>query len=63
MSNPLITLYCSCCGQPTLGRQWWNRDKGYGLCSGCAKGLRDKGDLEIYINYGTRGVHYEIDQH
>jgi hypothetical protein len=60
MSNPVIQLECSCCGKCTKGRQWWNRDNGYGLCPDCAKWLRDKGNLMIYENYGTRGVHYEI---
>src|SRR5690554_239123 len=29
-------LRCACCGDMTRGRQWHNRDKGFGLCPRCA---------------------------
>lgn len=28
-------LFCACCGASTRGRQWHNRDDGYGLCPDC----------------------------
>ena len=36
-------LTCACCGERARGRQWWNRDTGYGVCSRCfrASFLRD----------------------
>ena len=29
-------MCCSCCGADTIGRQWSNRDTGYGVCVVCA---------------------------
>ena len=54
------TLICSCCGQYTSGRQWWNQDTGYGLCAGCvdwmlARGSDTKEGNEI--GYGEIGVY------
>jgi hypothetical protein len=54
-------LTCCCCGSETRGRQWWNRDTGYGLCPACiplcsrCATPEDMGSL-----YGVRGVHYDI---
>jgi len=59
--GPIITLKCSCCGKETKGRQWYNRDKDFSICPHCAKKARDRGDLDIYTNYGTRGIHYDTD--
>ena len=53
------SLECCCCGRGTKGRQWWNRDKGYGLCPSCAeqkKGYETKEQMEF--SYGYEGVHY-----
>ena len=62
-STPLIDLKCSCCGGNTIGRQWHNRDKGWGLCSGCVgrclKGCGNDND-EFEQLYGTRGVYCDI---
>src|SRR6185503_3800288 len=33
-------LICSCCGESCIGRQWWNRDTGYGLCDRCVPFVR-----------------------
>lgn len=33
---PIVALVCCCCGNCTKGRQWHNRDEGYGLCDSCA---------------------------
>ena len=54
------TLIC-CCSQNTKGVQWWNRDKGYGLCDKCAEIISKKEDEEtMKLNYGIKGKHYAI---
>jgi hypothetical protein len=32
---PIRNMSCTCCGASTKGRQWWNLDTGYSLCSDC----------------------------
>jgi len=56
------TLTCCCCGLSTLGRQWWNRDTGYGLCDACAQELPTRGTTpeEMHQCYGKAGIHYLI---
>lgn len=63
-SAPVRTLYCSCCGAVTRGRQWWNRDTGYGVCLRCVAWLESRGTAaeELERNYGARGVHYGINE-
>jgi hypothetical protein len=54
-------LICCCCSAATRGRQWWNRDKGYGLCDNCI--VFCKADIkpgETHMDYGVRGVHYDL---
>lgn len=54
-------LTCCCCGASTIGRQWWNRDAGYGICTPCAdrQALReDAATMRSY--YGVRGTHYAL---
>jgi hypothetical protein len=58
-------LTCSCCGEGTRGRQWHNRDTGYGLCPSCAVRLAalphiGHEDTAAYMRdcYGIAGVHY-----
>ena len=58
------TLICCCCGKYCMGRQWWNRDTGYGLCWTCAIDL-PLGKIGLPVspedmreNYGEKGVHY-----
>ena len=52
-------LTCCCCGKDTHGRQWWNRDFGYGLCCDCADRIEKKEDEEsMKTFYGIKGVHY-----
>ena len=55
-------LTCCCCGNYTKGRQWWNRDSGYGLCVDCIdychRGITDK---EFESCYGIRGVHFDVE--
>ena len=58
--SPVKRLTCSCCGASTIGRQWHNRDTGYGLCESCAKWItgRGTGPLEMQQLYGDEGYHY-----
>lgn len=61
---PPVRLRCCCCGEETLGRQWFNRDTGYGLCRGCGDWLpaeRNVSPEEMRKCYGERGVHYAIE--
>ncbi len=62
IDNP-IRLTCCCCGNSTWGRQWWNRDTGFGLCKKC---ITFDGDADIEKgqnapSYGIRGYHYDIE--
>lgn len=51
-------LRCSCCGGIAYGKQWWNRDKGYGLCMKCADTIEAKEGLQaLLMGYGIRGIH------
>lgn len=60
--KPIISLVCCCCGELTRGRQWWNRDKGYGLCAKCAEWIANKEDEETMKSfYGEKGVHYCVE--
>ncbi len=63
------SLICSCCGTRTEGRQWFNRDAGYGICPPCADRVerceakanptcRIKEIMRGY--YGEKGIHYAI---
>ena len=54
-------LTCCCCGNLTSGRQWWNRDTGYGICKRCADD-EIGADCPQASAYGTRGVHFDINQ-
>lgn len=67
--GPSVRLYCCCCGGVTYGRQWPNRDTGYGLCDGCIvqcrvtnvpMGEADTGDGSGHSYYGVRGVHWDL---
>jgi hypothetical protein len=58
---PIVSLTCCCCGAECHGRQWYNRDTGYGLCPKCAKWISsDKRETpeSMRENYGDPGVHY-----
>lgn len=50
-------LICACCGSTAIGRQWWNRDNGYGYCGEC-KASDDEAELRSM--YGVRGYHFSI---
>ena len=68
-ANEVKQLGCCCCGSATYGRQWWNRDTGYGICSKCIHWLRtDKkqngepreSEAEIRDLYGVEGRHFNV---
>lgn len=64
MNNNLKSLTCCCCGRRTVGRQWFNRDNGFGLCADCAEWIESKGKEtpeEMKDYYGVKGVHYAIE--
>lgn len=56
------SLTCCCCGCGTKGRQWHNRDKGYGLCPKCADWLKDGRETpeQMLEYYGREGEHYNV---
>ena len=55
------SLECCCCGGGLVGRQWHNRDTGYGLCLGCIDYCMRGETVETFErNYGLRGVHYDL---
>ena len=61
--RPIKTLECCCCGQETRGRQWWNRDTGYGLCAKCAVHAKKGYDAEEMEScYGKEGIHYNVEE-
>lgn len=57
-----IALTCCCCGKSTKGRQWWNRDSGFGICPSCVDWQRKRGmdDDEERFLFGKEGFHYNI---
>ena len=70
---PIRWLRCACCGESVRGRQWSNRDTGYGGCERCADWHRERygeGSAEefaanplqstAYAMFGERGVHFAI---
>lgn len=60
---PIRRLTCCCCGDSLRGRQWWNRDIGYGICTRCADEQAAREDAETMRSYyGIRGRHYAIEQ-
>jgi hypothetical protein len=68
--KPIRVLECCCCGESTRGRQWWNRDTGYGICGACIKWFRtsrkpDRDDPreseeQIRDYYGIEGIHFNV---
>ena len=59
---PIRSLECCCCGSATKGRQWHNRDTGYGLCVACAEWMiAEKRDNPKELA-GERGVHWDVSQ-
>lgn len=61
MLEPIFSLTCCCCGTSTTGRQWHNRDTGYGLCQRCIERCtHGEPHDEIVRRYGLRGIHYDL---
>ena len=57
----IVGLTCCCCGEYTKGRQWHNRDTGYGLCAKCADWIATRETPENMLSYyGECGVHYKV---
>lgn len=55
----IITLTCHCCLAETRGRQWWNRDTGFGTCPKCGEWLISRGEDAEFLT-GQRGTHWDI---
>ena len=56
-------LRCCSCGASCRGRQWHNRDTGYGLCRDCSKWISTRqSPAEMHSNYGEPGVHYNVEE-
>jgi hypothetical protein len=54
-------LTCACCGEYTKGRQWWNRDTGYGVCPSCYQDeVKRNGSIVAIDCYGKPGVHHSL---
>jgi len=61
--GPIRRMSCSCCGAVTCGRQWHNRDTGYGLCVDCIERCQRNETPEQFERcYGVRGVHFDIQE-
>lgn len=61
MAKPVRRLTCCCCGKSTTGRQWWNRDTGFGLCIACVSYCHGRQPAAEFAScYGVAGVHYAI---
>ena len=57
------TLSCACCGSSCKGKQWYNRDRGYGLCARCYHWMKGRGvsEEEIHQDYGVAGLHFHTE--
>ncbi len=56
------TLVCNRCGKYAPGRQWWNRDTGYGLCKPCGDELVARDGLaSVEFDNGQRGFHWGLE--
>lgn len=60
MSKRVLFLCCCVCGKQEQGRQWWNRDKGYGLCRSCGIEMGKKGIDDPSSMAGDRGYHWDL---
>ena len=57
--KPLESLICACCGTSCQGRQFYNQDKGFGLCPDCSDMLVDDDGLEqTEQDYGKKGIYW-----
>lgn len=58
----IVSLECCCCGGGTTGRQWWNRDTGYGICVPCGVDQEQTESPATMISYyGHKGVHWFVE--
>ena len=56
-----MSLICCCCGKYTKGKQWWNRDKGFGLCKSCHTWIEKKETAKYMLScYGIKGINCAI---
>lgn len=56
-------LRCCICGQDAKGRQWWNRDNGYGICGRCAvEEAATLSNREMIQSYGKVNIHYYLNK-
>lgn len=54
-------LECNCCGNGTTGKQWWNRDTGYGICTPCGEEQEKRYGLAYVEDLnGKKGVNWGI---
>lgn len=57
----LANLICNCCGQYIKGKQWWNRDEGYGICKSCGEEQADRyGLAQVELDNGKKGIHWGV---
>lgn len=58
---PTRQLICNCCGAYCRGRQWHNRDTGFGLCLSCGDMQEKKYGIEEVKSWsGIRGYNWGI---
>ena len=70
-TQKITSLSCACCGQGTRGRQYWNQDTGYGICSKCVDWITEKeknnkyetGEEYIKRCYGVEGYNFNIQKY
>jgi len=54
-------LFCCNIGEMAKGRQWHNRDTGFGICAKCADwNAETESDEYLLECFGKRGFHYDI---
>lgn len=57
----MMLTCCVCGGGAPAVKQWWNRDRGFGLCGRCAAWLKTRRDYdaeEFTSCYGQEGIHW-----
>lgn len=56
----LRRLQCCTCGASCTGRQWWNRDTGWGICGECPKLWRENPRCHDDVEHscGVAGIHW-----
>lgn len=57
-----MILICACCGGEAPARhQWYNRDKGYGVCERCfLDAVKAEGIEQAISHYGAPGIHHSL---